>query len=114
MLKLKIENLNIKSILTSGACFRYTLESDGSITNILKDRVVNIKQDNKILTIKSSNYDNLENIMKEYFDLNRDYNKINKELINIAIKKDDLLWFNKDYKFKKISIFYSFNVNCIS
>lgn len=76
------EYINVKEILTSGACFRFHVEEDGSITNILKDRVVNIKQDNKILTIKSSNYDNLENIMKEYFDLNRDYNKINKELIN--------------------------------
>ena len=55
MLKLKIENLNIKSILTSGACFRYTLESDGSITNILKDRVVNIKQENDNIYVKFKN-----------------------------------------------------------
>ena len=74
--------IDIKAILTSGACFRYTLEEDGSITNILTDRVINIKQDNKLLTIKSSNYDNLENIIYEYFDLNRDYNSINKEIIN--------------------------------
>ena len=73
--------IDIKEILTSGACFRYKLEEDGSITNILSDRVVNIKQDNKLLTIKSSNYDNLENIIYEYFDLNRDYNSINKEIL---------------------------------
>ena len=76
------EYIDIKAILTSGACFRYTLEEDGSITNILTDRVINIKQDNKLLIIKSSNYDNLENIIYEYFDLNRDYNSINKEIIN--------------------------------
>lgn len=76
------EYIDIKAILTSGACFRYKLEEDGSITNILSDRVVNIKQDNKLLTIKSSNYDNLENIIYEYFDLNRDYDSINKEIIN--------------------------------
>ena len=63
MLKLKIENLNIKSILTSGACFRYTLESDGSITNILKDRVVNIKQENDNIYVKSNNYNNLKEII---------------------------------------------------
>lgn len=75
------QNIDIKEILTSGACFRVTIEEDGSITNILKDRVVNIKQEKNILIIKSSNYDNLEEIIYEYFDLNRDYEKIKKEVL---------------------------------
>jgi hypothetical protein len=45
------EYIDIKEILTSGACFRVTIEEDGSITNILNDRVVNIKQDNNLLII---------------------------------------------------------------
>lgn len=76
------EFIDIKEILTSGACFRFKVEEDGSITNILSDRVVNIKQDNNLLTIKSTNYDGLEKIIYEYFDLNRDYNSINSEIIN--------------------------------
>lgn len=76
------EYIDIKEILTSGACFRFKVEEDGSVTNVINDRVVNIKQDNKLLTIKSSNYDNLENILYEYFDLNRDYKTINKEIVN--------------------------------
>ena len=79
-----VDNIDIESILFSGACFRAIKENDGSITNILKDRVINLKQDGNIIHIKSSNYDDLENIIKEYFDLNRDYNKINEYLI----KKD--------------------------
>ena len=75
------DEINIKDILTSGACFRITLEEDNSITNILSDRVVNIKQEKNILYIKSSNYDNLEEIIHEYFDLCRNYNDINKEII---------------------------------
>lgn len=73
--------IDIKEILTSGACFRAIIEEDGSITNILKDRVINIKQDDKILTIKSSNYENIKEIIYEYFDLNRDYELINKEIL---------------------------------
>ena len=48
------EEINVKDILTSGACFRVTLEEDNSITNILSDRVINIKQEKNILYIKSS------------------------------------------------------------
>ena len=81
MIKIKVNNLNVEEVLFSGACFRAVKESDGSITNILKDRVINIKQEGDTLYITSSNYDNLDNIIKEYFDLNRDYNLINNELI---------------------------------
>ncbi len=42
---LEIGNIDIESILLSGACFRVTKENDGSFTNILNDRVVNLKQD---------------------------------------------------------------------
>lgn len=78
---LEVDNIDIKSILLSGASFRQIEESDGSFTIILKDRIVNIKQDINKLIINSSNNDNIINIIKEYFDLNRDYNKINDYLI---------------------------------
>ena len=67
-MKIVVENVDIKTILFSGACFRAILESDGSVTNVLKDRVVNIKQDNNILYVKSSNYDKLEEIIIDYFN----------------------------------------------
>ena len=78
---IEVNNIDIKSILFSGECFRSKLESDGSITNILNDRIINIKQDNNKLIVKSSNMTNLEVVIREYFDLNRDYNQINEELI---------------------------------
>ncbi len=80
-MEIDVGNINIEKILFSGSCFRCVKEEDGSITNVLKDRVINLKQvDNKIL-IKSSNYSDIKNIIYEYFDLNRDYEKINKEII---------------------------------
>ena len=77
-----VGNINLKGILLSGSCFRAIVEKDNSITNILSDRVVNLKQDGNKLIIKSSNMDNIENIIREYLDLNRDYDLINDELIN--------------------------------
>lgn len=78
---IEAHNLDIKSILTSGACFRVIEEADGSFTNILKDRVINIKQKGNEIIIKSSNNDNLKEVIYDYFDLNRDYEKINRSII---------------------------------
>lgn len=85
------QDIDIKEILTSGACFRISIEEDGSITNILKDRIINIKQVNNILTIKSSNLDSIKEIIYEYFDLNRDYQLINKEIINNNRELKDMI-----------------------
>ena len=63
-MKIEVDNINIESILLSGACFRVIKEEDGSFTNILKDRVVNIKQDGNYIIVNSSNMDNIENIIK--------------------------------------------------
>ncbi len=81
-MKIEVNNLNVEEVLFSGECFRAIKESDGSITNILKDRVINIKQDGNTLIVESSNYDNLKEVIYDYFDLNRDYNEINDTLIN--------------------------------
>ena len=97
-MKIEVNNLDIKSILTSGACFRQIEESDGSITNILSDRIINIKQDGNILIVSSSNYNNLENIIKNYFDLNRNYDLINKKIIEYDSKMKEVI--NKCTKYR--------------
>ena len=85
MLEIKnIKDFDLDSTVTCGQIFRYEKEKDNSYTIILKDRVVNVKYDGKSLFIESNNYDNLENIIKKYFDLDRDYSKIN----DVLVKKD--------------------------
>ncbi len=84
---IKVEDINIKEILLSGACFRVIEENDGSFTNIIRDRIVNIKQEGNNLIIKANNYNNLKEIIYEYFDLNRDYKKMNLELSKDNIMK---------------------------
>ncbi len=93
-----VNNIDIESILFSGACFRCTHEDDGSITNILRDRVINLKQDGNKLYVKSSNMDNIESIIKEYFDLNRDYNTINNELIKNNSNLESMISKCRDYR----------------
>ena len=97
-MEFEVNDIDIKEILFSGACFRCNLESDGSITNILSDRVINIKQDGNKVLVNSSNYDNLKEIIYDYFDLNRDYDSINKELVNMCPSLKDTI--NKCKKYR--------------
>ena len=79
---IKLNNyFDIDKTITCGQIFRYEKEEDNSYTVILPDRVINIKKVNDELIVNSSNNDNLEEVIKEYFDLNRDYDSINKELL---------------------------------
>ena len=85
----EVNNFNLKDTILSGSCFRVIEEDDGSYTNILKDRVINIKQENNKIIVDSSNMNNIEEIIFKYFDLNRDYNSINIELSkNDNVMKD--------------------------
>lgn len=92
------EYINVKDILTSGACFRFKLEEDGSITNILSDRVINIKQEENIIYVKSNKYENLKEIIHEYFDLCRDYNKINKKILKTNKELTNIIDKCKSYR----------------
>ena len=100
-----LDSFNLVHIFECGQCFRWKLEEDGSYTGIIKDAVINVKNEKEkiIFTGKSKNR-NLETIVKEYFDLETNYsyykNKLSKvdkyleESINfgngIRILKQDL------------------------
>lgn len=80
---IKIENVDIdlEGTIECGQIFRYEKENDNSYTVILSDRVINIKKDNNNLIVKSSDENNLEKIIIDYLDLDRDYSLINNQLL---------------------------------
>lgn len=90
-MKIKINNFDLKDSLMSGACFRVVEESDGSFTNILSDRVINIQQIKDELIIKSNKEDNLLEVIINYFDLDRDYNKINNDILKDNYEFKDII-----------------------
>ncbi len=77
---LKVDCFNLKDTLECGQCFRWEKdnEEDNTYIGVLKDRVIKVKQIENKLYIDSSNYDNLESVVKKYFDLDVDYYKIEK------------------------------------
>ena len=88
---IKVNNLNLHDTITCGQIFRYEIEEDNSYTVVLPDRVVNLKLDNNNLIIDSNNMDNIEEVILKYLDLNFDYDKLNKELINIDTDYKDII-----------------------
>lgn len=81
MIKIENVNINLKDTVTCGQCFRFFPLDDDSYNMILSDRIINIKQDGKNLLVDSNNEDNLEKVIRTYFDLDRDYSLLNDSLL---------------------------------
>ena len=92
MLKIK-NNFNLDNTITCGQIFRFKKVGNKYIV-ILPDRVISLEAHGEDIIIESSNSDNLENIINDYFDLNRDYTSL---LKGLDIDKD-IIEFNKGYK----------------
>lgn len=80
MIVIKNTDINLKDTITCGQIFRYFEENDDSYTVILSDRVVNIKKDKNKLIIKSNNEKDLEKVIRNYLDLDRNYNFLNEKI----------------------------------
>ncbi|MDD2494593.1 MAG: DNA glycosylase [Tissierellia bacterium] len=83
--KLIIENVksfNITHIFDCGQCFRWNKEDDGSYTGVVKNKVINILQNNSTIIFDKINYDDYETLIRNYFDMDTDYDNI-KNQINV-------------------------------
>lgn len=98
MIKIKLANkFNLDDTITCGQIFRFTKEDDGSYTIILKDRVINVYEKDNYLYVSSNNENNLEKVIINYFDLDNDYDAMNKCLVNDN-KLIDAIEFSKGLK----------------
>ena len=81
-----IKNCNtfeLKDIFECGQCFRFNKQEDESYTGIVGNNVINVKKVDNEIHIKSVGQDNLEKLVTDYFDLNRDYEQIKDKLSKI-------------------------------
>ena len=84
----KYEIKNIKSfeladIFDCGQCFRWNKQEDGSYTGIFKENVMNVQKQGDTVIFKGICTGDIKEIVEEYFDLNRDYEKLKEELSKI-------------------------------
>ncbi len=74
------EDFEPKHIFECGQCFRWDKEKDDSYTIVAFDKVINVSKKDNDIVFKNTNLDDFEKIWIPYFDLDKDYTKIKKEL----------------------------------
>lgn len=77
------KSFELKDIFDCGQCFRWNEEQDGSYTGVFKGNVVNVKKIGKDVYFKGICNGNIKDVIEDYFDLNRDYEKIKHTLAKI-------------------------------
>lgn len=117
---IKVNFFNLKYTLECGQCFRWkeVEEEENTYIGVIKDRVIKIKQEGDKLFVRSNNMQNLEQVVTEYFDLNKDYQKIEQEISSIdnhvkeaAKRSSGLRLLNQDFFETLISYIISANNN---
>ena len=78
-----IDSFDLKDIFECGQCFRWNEQEDGSYTGVVKNNVLNVKKENNQIIFQGMCEDNIQELVEDYFDLNRDYEKIKKDLSKI-------------------------------
>ena len=73
-------SFELKDIFDCGQCFRWNKEEDGSYTGIFAGNVINVSKNGADVIFKGICKENIEDVCKNYFDLNRDYEEIKKNL----------------------------------
>lgn len=88
MIKIKIEKpFKLNDTITCGQIFRFFKQEDESYDIILNDRIINVYMHENYLCVSSNEEEDLENVVRKYFDLDNDYNSI----ANFLLEKDTKL-----------------------
>jgi len=78
-----IDSFELVDIFECGQCFRWNKEHDGSYTGIFKNNVINVQKIGDTALFKGICDGDIKEIVKNYFDLNRNYEKIKEQLSKI-------------------------------
>ena len=82
----KIDNqktFELKDIFECGQCFRWNEQEDGSYTGVVKDGVINVKKQGETIIFTGMCKKDLQEIVEDYFDLNRNYEEIKTQLSKV-------------------------------
>lgn len=76
----KIDTFQAQHIFECGQCFRWNKEKDGSYTGVFQNNVLNVKEEKGKITFQGICQKDIQEVVTEYFDLNRNYEEIQKIL----------------------------------
>ena len=83
-----VADFDPKHIFECGQAFRWYREEDGSYTTIAYGKVLNVKRDGEDIVLYPTNREDFDNIWFHYFDLERDYDVIKRELAKDPILEE--------------------------
>ena len=84
----KLENctsFELPHIFECGQCFRWNKQANGSYTGVIKNGVLNVQKEKVTVIFKGICSGNIKDVVTEYFDLDRDYEKIKEQLSKIDL-----------------------------
>ncbi len=77
-------SFNMEHIFECGQCFRWNKQEDNSYIGVVKNAVIKVKKENdNIVFTGSCNGENFEELIKDYFDLNTNYEEYKSKLSQI-------------------------------
>ncbi len=75
-----VTNFDLAETLDCGQCFRWSKNDNGVWGGIAFGKYIELSTENGDIVLNHSNKDDFENIWRSYFDLDRDYGKIIKDI----------------------------------
>ncbi len=96
------DNFDLKKTFECGQCFRWNYDQDGIWRGIVNGKEISVKKENNAIIIYPCNEAEFNTFWYNYFDLERDYNAINKLfsqdkiLSNAVIYGDGIRILNQD------------------
>ena len=84
-IQIQVKCFNLKYTLECGQCFRWEKISEEKDTyiGVIFDRVLKVRQIGNMLYVSSNNMENLEEVVKKYFDLYKDYEAVEKRISKV-------------------------------
>lgn len=79
------EAFELKDIFECGQCFRWNKEAEDTYIGVVKNNIIKVQKRENRIYFKSIGEEELQSLVTEYFDLERDYEKIKQTLSNIDI-----------------------------
>ena len=78
-----VKSFELKDIFDCGQCFRWNEQENGSYIGVFGHNVLNVQKEGNDVIFKGVCEKNIQEIVEDYFDLNRDYEKIKTDLSKI-------------------------------
>lgn len=78
-----VKSFELRDIFECGQCFRWNKQEDGSYTGVFKNNVLNVKKNKDEIIFEGICENDIQQTAENYFDLNRNYEKIKEQLSKI-------------------------------